>query len=125
MNEQLVPATSNRSQKTSLSSVPIAFMTDLTRCSTPIKARKELREVRTVMQSLDSGLPSIGLIQKVKGETFALAYLKMWVIDLQDKLNIRNKMNEHMIDAFAEAFLDEFRHLTISDIKIVFTAYIS
>lgn len=85
----------------------------------PSKLYKSLTRIRNAGDALVSGAPTLGMIVREKGRDYAENYLKLWLIDVQASLNIKNKMNEGMIDFCAVAILDGFPSLNIADIKNV------
>lgn len=91
------------------------------RCFDPYVTRKELAKVTSLEQAISLLSPTLYKISGIKSEKYTLAYVKMWIVDLQSNINVKNKMSESMINICAEAILTQYGHLTIADIKNVFT----
>lgn len=89
-------------------------------CKNPQVTYKALRNVKTIDDALDSGTPSLALIKREKGEDYAEAFIKAWLVDLQMSINVKNKLNESMINQLAEVILDEFWYLNLAGIKTFF-----
>ena len=93
----------------------------IARCQTPQMATKELKDIKTLDQALDTLAPSLYKVKRIKGKKFAFAHIRMWIVYLQGMLNVKNKLSEAMIDDAAETILSNYGHLTLADIKNVFT----
>ena len=93
----------------------------ISRCNTPVKARKELEKVTTLDGAMKLMSPSLYTISKLKGEEAVLKYIKLWLVDLQGNLNLKVKMSEAMIDLASEAIFTQYGVLTIADLKNVVT----
>lgn len=99
--------------------LPVNFKSWMECLSTPVKAYNSLREVKTIEDALMVKTPSLAAIRKANGVEYADAYIKAWVIDLQNSLNLKHKLNETMLNMLSGMILDEFWGLTIADIKNV------
>lgn len=110
MSQELVRITS----KTSLPSCINEWLVP------PSDISRVLSGVKTVCDALDSGAPTLGMIAREEGIEQTEAYLKLWIIDLQASLNIKNRMNEQMINFCSVTILNEFPSLNIADVKNVF-----
>ena len=84
------------------------------------KVQKQLRKVSTVPAALESGTPSIAIINKKFGEDFTQAYIEGWIVHLREFLNIGKKMTDQQTQETAMMILDEYYNLTIADINIIF-----
>jgi hypothetical protein len=110
MSNQLVKTTSNQS----IQKYEAVF-------HLPDKACKELREIKTVQDALAVKTPSLARLRKEKGAEYVGGCLELWIVYLQEFLNLKTKMNERMILGLVEMVLDDFPQLTIADIKIIIT----
>jgi len=108
-------------EKTSQALVKITSSEWLTKCETPNLAIESLRDFKTVDDSIAIRTPSLGAISREKGRKYALGYVKLWIIYFQGNLNIKNTMNEGMIELAAQMLFDTHPSCTLADIKIVFT----
>ena len=48
------------------------------------------------------------------------AYIKLWLVNLNDFLNLKHPMTEEQIDFIAETIAEDFRQTSIGDINIIF-----
>lgn len=69
--------------------------------------------------------PSLAAVRRDHGEQFAIDYLMLWVIELNEVLNVGKKMNEQQIKMTARLVMQENPLLTVADIKLVFDRGIS
>ena len=90
-------------------------------CKTPKQAIEHLRDVRTIEDSIMAKTPYMSSIRKQMGEKYALGHIKMWLIYLQANLNIKNKLDDDMVDLCAETILNDYWSISIGDMKIIVT----
>lgn len=64
--------------------------------------------------------PSIGRIRKAYGSEFVILYLTTWIINLNDFLTVKSKMNREQTEETARLIAKEFYNLSIADIHYVF-----
>ena len=81
---------------------------------------KEMRAVQTVADALAA--PGITLAAISKEQTFdvTLAYIEMWVVDLNVFMNIKAKMTPPQIRETAHYIYEDYYYLKIQDLKVVF-----
>jgi len=87
----------------------------------PSNSFRELKEVTTIEKALSSNTPSLWDITKAYGDRKTEAYIKLWLIDLNECLNLRKSLSETQIEQVAIAILQDYRNLKISDINLIFT----
>ena len=87
----------------------------------PTDAKSALVKVNTISDALDAGTPSLASLKREKGEKYAKAYLKAWIIYFQNLLNLKNKLNGDMIDFAVDEVFAHYWYITIADIKNVLT----
>jgi len=80
----------------------------------------KFKSVSTPMLSLQTNAPSLALVKKLHSEDFILAYIEMWLIDLNDFLNVTRKMNEPQIKQTALFIIQEYYYYKISDLNLIF-----
>jgi len=82
---------------------------------------------KTVKDSIVAGLkgelPTFNQISKDKGEGFTTAIIELWLWDIQNALNLKNRMDEYQIIECASLLMQSpnYRRLNISDINRIFT----
>lgn len=79
-----------------------------------------MKGVTTIEKVLEAKTPSIALIKRIHGEKFTLAFLKVWIVNMDQVANVKRSLTEYQIDECAMLIMDEFKLLTIADINLVF-----
>jgi hypothetical protein len=82
---------------------------------------RSLRAVNTVEKALKAGTPTIGKLSKNLGELQIENYIKFWLVDLNEDLNLKRPLQASNIDQIAFYVVCEYRNLTIADINLIFT----
>jgi hypothetical protein len=81
----------------------------------------KLHPVNSIEKAVKSDLNSLAKLTTQFDREFVINYLQLWIIDLNEFLNLTNKMSQEQIKDTAELiYLDNF-NLNIADINIVFT----
>lgn len=65
--------------------------------------------------------PSLIKLSKIIGEKSIIAYIKIWLINLNESLNLKNKMNEEQINECSFFLFSDYKKLSILDLWYVFT----
>ena len=78
------------------------------------------KHVKTVKLACQDQSDALSVIKKKVGEEVSLAIIKVWIINLNDYLNISRKMNPAQIDETANLIMEEFFYLKTSDIALIF-----
>jgi len=87
----------------------------------PIKMLPELRKCNTPAKCLNSNTPILAVMKKEIGEDKVLAILEMWIIDINEFININNKMKPNQVIETAMMLLQDFYYFKIADINLIFT----
>lgn len=74
---------------------------------------------------MDSKAPSIGALQRENGLKFTQGLINVWLIYLNEMLNLNKPMSETQVKLCSSMILDEFYALKISDLTILFKRIIS
>ena len=77
------------------------------------------KHVKTVALAIKDNCDSLAAINKKVGKKISLNILKIWLINLNDFLNISRKMNPVQIEETCDLLYDEFYYLKISDIALL------
>ncbi len=80
---------------------------------------ENFKHVKTVSLAINDKCDSLAAIRKKVGKNISLNILKVWIINLNDFLNISRKMNPVQISETSELIYDEFYYLKISDIALL------
>lgn len=86
----------------------------------PKACLKTFKGVKTVKQALMVKAPSVGMMVRQYGDTVMEGFIEMWLINLNESINLKRPLKEHQMEECAILVLEEFRHLTIADINIIF-----
>jgi len=87
----------------------------------PKNCLRKFKDVNTIKKSIELKLPSIARFKKNIGEEKIEAIVKLWLVDLNNCLNLRRPMSEDNIDFISMSVVGDFGNLTFSDINLVFT----
>lgn len=69
--------------------------------------------------------PTIGSVHREKGKEFTEAYISLWLIYLNDMLNLNKPLSEVQIELCATSIVSEFYMLKVSEISLLFKRIIS
>lgn len=86
----------------------------------PRELSKLFRKVNTALQAIDQGGSSLFKLKKDVGEKKVLALIKLYLIDLNDLFNLKRPLSERMIEEIADEVINEFGHLNMADIHLIF-----
>ncbi|MFW5758390.1 MAG: DUF6633 family protein [Bacteroidota bacterium] len=81
---------------------------------------KKYRKADTIEKAVDTKAPTLGIIKKEYSEDFVLAYIEMWIVSLNDFINASRTMNETQIQETAALIFQDYGHLKLSDINLIF-----
>jgi hypothetical protein len=87
----------------------------------PNKCLRTFKKVNSIEKSIALKLPSLTSYKKIIGEDKLEVVIKLWLVDLNNCLNLRRPMSEENIDLIAIYILSDYGNLTMSDINLVFT----
>lgn len=86
----------------------------------PIKVKRELIEVDSIPAVFNTSLPTLGEIKRTYGTKQVEAYIKLWLIELNEVLNLKRPMKAHQIDECAMLICQKYNALSIADINLIF-----
>ena len=81
---------------------------------------RALKNCKTVAKAINSGTPSLSFLVRTMGDKKVEAYIKIWLIDLNETLGLKTPLKEHQIDTIAFYIVDKYRNLNIADINLIF-----
>lgn len=96
-------------------------LTELLETYNPKKCSRTFREITTVEKSISLKLPSIIKLKKTIGEEKMESFIKLWLIDLNNILDLRRPLRENQIDLISFYIVNDYGNLTLSDIHLIFT----
>ena len=86
----------------------------------PDQAPRQLAKINTLPKAINSGLPTLGKLQKTLSRRKIEAYIKLWFIDLNDILELKKPLSERQIDDLAWRILENYKNLNLADINRIF-----
>ena len=99
--------------------LPTSCCISLADC-TPKALKVSCKGIATPLQAADSGMPCIGQMVTDYGTEKVEALLKLQLVELNELLNLKRPLTEYMIDVIAADVVEDFRHLNMSDVWLVF-----
>ena len=82
---------------------------------------KRLSHVRSVKDALKEEGISLATMNKEYSKDYALAYIEMWIVSLNDFISVKNKMSRDQIQETAIYIYDDYYYLKVPDLKLFFT----
>lgn len=80
---------------------------------------ENFKHVKSVALAVKDDCDSLAAIRKKVGKKISLNIIKIWIIKLNDFLNISRKMTPPQIEETADMIYDEFYYLKVSDIALL------
>lgn len=87
---------------------------------TPQKCLVQFGKITTPALCLDSKTPSLAKIKKQYSEDFILAYIELWLDNLNDYINATRKLNVPQMQEIAILILQDYYYFNLADINLVF-----
>ena len=81
--------------------------------------------LKGVSDALSRQTLSLVQIKKGKGEVFIRSYISMWLIYLNEVLNLNNPLTEAQIELCAEQIMADYSFLKISELSLIFKRIVS
>lgn len=81
--------------------------------------------IKGVSDALSRQTLSLVQIKKSKGEAFLRSYISLWLIYLNELLNLNKPLTEAQIRLCAEQIIAEYHHLKISELSLIFKRIVS
>lgn len=81
--------------------------------------------LKGVSDALSRNTISLVEIKKGKGEVFLRSYISMWLIYLNEVLNLNNPLTEAQIELCTEQIMADYSFLKISELSLIFKRIVS
>ena len=91
----------------------------------PTKCLEFVHKLKSVSDAMNAQAPSITAIKRDCGEEFTHNLLMMWLVFVNDFLNLNKPMTEAQIRLCATHILKEFNYLKMSDLSFLFNRIIT
>ena len=82
-------------------------------------------KVKTITEAMITESPTIGTFQREKGKGFTEGLIMMWLVYLNDLLNLNKPMTEDQIEMCATEITNEYYALKFSDLTLLYKRIIS
>ena len=89
------------------------------------KSSRELMAYNKPELCMQSGTPTLGKIEREKGEKLLLDYLIAWLMSVNEKLNLARPMPSSTLEECAYYIFKNYPYLNMADINLVFTRAVS
>jgi hypothetical protein len=103
-------------QKSALPATMNGFMFEYA----PGKCLRAFYRENTPAMAISSSAPTLASIRKEYSEDFQIAYVSVWIVNLNDFVNALRKMSPEQIEETATIIVQEYTYLNLADINLVF-----
>lgn len=86
----------------------------------PAKCLRVFQKENTPALTLKSTAPTLASIRREYSEDFQIAYVSVWIVNLNDFVNALRKMSPEQIEETATIIVQEYPYLNLADINLVF-----
>ena len=86
----------------------------------PGKCLRVFSKIPTPALAMKSDAPTLASIRKNYSEDFMVAYIAVWIVNLNDFVNASRKMSPEQIEETAFMIYQEYYYLNLADINLVF-----
>lgn len=80
---------------------------------------KHVGKLKDVTTAMNLPAPTMGAIWRERGEEFSKAYVALWLIYINEVLDLNRPMNEHQIELCTQNILNEFSYLKVTDLTLL------
>jgi hypothetical protein len=102
--------------KPALPATMIGFMSEYA----PGKCLRTYHRENTPALTISSSAPTLASIRREYSEDFQVAYVSVWIVNLNDFVNALRKMSPEQIEETATIIVQEYPYLNLADINLVF-----
>lgn len=81
--------------------------------------------IKGVSDALSRNTLSLVDIKKGKGQAFLRSYITLWLIDLNELLNLKNPLSEAQIILCTEQIITDYSFLKLSELSLIFKRIVS
>lgn len=86
----------------------------------PGKCIRIFQKATTPALTIKSGAPTLAGIKKEYSEDFLIAYIAVWIVNLNDFVNASRKMTPPQIEETAVMIFQDYYYMNLADINLVF-----
>jgi hypothetical protein len=103
-------------QKSALPATMNGFMSEYA----PSKCLRAFARENSPALALSCSAPTLASIRREYSEDFQIAYVSVWIVNLNDFVNALRKMSPEQIEETATIIVQEYPYLNLADINLVF-----
>lgn len=81
--------------------------------------------IKGVSDALSRNTVSLVDIKKGKGQAFLRSYIALWLIELNELLNLKNPLSEAQITLCTEQIITDYSFLKLSELSLIFKRIVS
>ena len=81
--------------------------------------------IKGVSDALSRNTVSLTQIKKDKGQVFLRSYIALWLIELNELLNLKNPLSEAQITLCTEQIITDYSFLKLSELSLIFKRIVS
>jgi hypothetical protein len=86
----------------------------------PAKCLRVFARENSPALAIRSSAPTLASIRREYSEDFQIAYVSVWIVNLNDFVNALRKMSPEQIEETATIIVQEYPYLNLADINLVF-----
>lgn len=86
----------------------------------PTVCLRKFRQTDTPALALQSAAPTLAQIRKEHSEDFLIAYIAVWIVNLNDFVNASRKMSPEQIEETATIIYQDYYYFNLADINLIF-----
>lgn len=86
----------------------------------PAKCLRAFHKENTPALTINSSAPTLASIRREYSEDFQIAYISVWIVNLNDFVNALRKMTPEQIEETATIIVQEYPYMNLADINLVF-----
>lgn len=86
----------------------------------PSNCLRLMVKVRTINDAMEIKTPSIALMVRRFGQKKIEAYIKLWLMSLNESINLKRPLKDYQIDECAFMIVSNYRNINIADINVIF-----
>jgi len=86
----------------------------------PSKCLRVFARENSPALAINSSAPTLASIRREYSEDFQIAYVSVWIVNLNDFVNALRKMSPEQIEETATIIVQEYPFLNLADINLVF-----
>lgn len=86
----------------------------------PVRCLRVFQKENSPALALNSSAPTLASIRREYSEDFQIAYVSVWIVNLNDFVNALRKMTPEQIEETATIIVQEYPYLNLADLNLVF-----